>query len=187
MGDVTEILLNWSNESKESRDQVVAAMYAELRRNAAGYLRGERDIELQPTALVNEAYLRLVRADRIDLDGRSHFLGIAGRIMREILVDQARRLRTQKRDHARNTRFTGDQPGADLPAADLLHIDRLLQRLEEIDPVYVQLFEYRAFAGMTIEESASLLALSPATVKRKWQSALAWIKEEMAANDQPET
>ncbi|MEM1437336.1 MAG: ECF-type sigma factor [Pseudomonadota bacterium] len=182
MSDITEILQNWSDESSEDRGRVISALYDELRRNAAAHLRRERHAELQPTSLVNEAYLRLIQIDRIDLKGRTHFLGLAGRIMREILVDEARRMQAKKRDRGLQTRLTGEHAGADLPITDLLQLDELLNELEAIDPVYVKLFEARAFAGMTIEEAAEVLELSPSTVKRKWKVALAWIQDHVGTS-----
>ncbi|MEM9383501.1 MAG: ECF-type sigma factor [Pseudomonadota bacterium] len=179
MSDITQVLQNWSQESSEERGRVVAAMYDELRRNAVSHLRNERHGDLQPTSLVNEAFMRLINITRIDLKGRNHFLGLAGRIMREILVDEARKLRAAKRDHGLQTRFTGEHMGGDMPVSDLLELDELLNGLEAIDPVYVKLFEARAFAGMTIEEAAEVLEMSPATVKRKWKVAMAWVREHM--------
>ena len=178
MNDVTQILLNWSNESENGRGQVVAALYDELRHNAARHLSKESNQpDLQPTMLVNEAYMRLVNINRIDLSGRTHFFGLAGKIMREILVDEARRMRAKKRDVALKTQFSDDVVNDDVPVSDILELDELLKGLEEIDPLYVQLFEARAFAGMTIEETAEALGIGTATVKRKWKVAMAWINE----------
>lgn len=179
MTDVTRILSNWSSETEQERGQVVAALYDDLRRNAAAHLRKDgNSVELQPTVLVNEAYMRIVNINRIDLQGRNHFFGLAGRIMREILVDEARRMRAQKRDVALQTQFTDDVIGNNAPAQDILELDELLKGLEDIDPLYVKLFECRAFAGMTIEETAESLGLSTSSVKRKWKVAVAWIKEQ---------
>jgi len=177
MTDVTRILANWSNESQAERGEVVAALYDELRRHAAQQLWREGGVaDLQPTALVNEAYMRLVNINRMDLNGRAHFFGLAGRIMREILVDESRRLRARKRDQALQTRFTGDLAGEYVPVQDLLELDEMLNELEAIDPEYVCLFEARAFAGMTIEETALAMELSVSTVKRKWKVVMAWLK-----------
>ena len=177
MSDVTKILLNWSNESSDDRGQVIAALYDDLRRNAAAYLRKERNQpDMQPTLLVNEAYLRLVNINRIDLHGRTHFFGLAGKIMREVLVDEARRVRAKKRDFALQTQFDDDIVNLDVPVLDILALDDMLIELAEIDPVYVELFEARAFAGLTIEESAAQLGISASSVKRKWKVTLAWIK-----------
>ena len=178
MTEVTQVLLNWSKVSHDDRGKVIAALYDELRRHAARHIGKDGNaIGLQPTVLVNEAYMRLVNIDRIDLNGRSHFFGLAGRIMREILVDEARRLRAKKRDLALQTRLTGEYANDDIPIPDILELDETLNGLEAIDPIYVKLFEARVFAGMTIEETAQVLELSTSSVKRKWKVAVAWIKE----------
>lgn len=178
MTEVTQVLLNWSNESHDDRGKVIAALYDELRRHAARHIgKGGHALGLQPTVLVNEAYIRLVDIDRINLNGRSHFFGLAGRIMREILVDEARRLRAKKRDLALQTQLTGEIANDDLPIPDILELDETLNGLEAIDPIYVKLFEARVFAGMTIEETAKVLELSASTVKRKWKVVVAWIKD----------
>ncbi len=179
MTDVTQILQNWSKESPELRGQVIASLYRELRQTAARHLDGERHVDLQPTSLVNEAYLRLIRVTRIDLAGRTHFFGLAGRIMREVLVDEARRMRAQKRDRSLETKITGEFVSGDFPVDGLVELDDLLTRLGEADPVYLHLIDARVFAGMTLEEAANLLQISIGTAKRKWKVALAWIKEHM--------
>ena len=178
MSDVTKILLNWSKESENDRGEVVAALYDDLRKNAARHLHKEgSQPDLQPTMLVNEAYMRLVNINRIDLAGRTHFFGLAGKVMRDILVDEARKMRAKKRDIALQTQFDDDAVNDDLPVSDILELDELLKGLEEIDPQYVQLFEARAFAGMTIEETAEALGIGTATVKRKWKVVMAWIND----------
>ncbi|MEO0972201.1 MAG: ECF-type sigma factor [Pseudomonadota bacterium] len=177
MTNITEVLQNWSHQSHDERGAVIASLYEELRRKASAHLQHEQDGHLQPTVLVNETYLRLVNISRIDLQGREHFFGLAGRIMREVLVDEARRRRSQKRNHSLQTRFTGDFAANEVPVADLLELDELLRGLEAIDPLYAQLFEARAFAGMTVDEAARLLDISTATVKRKWRVAVAWLQE----------
>ena len=181
--DVTGILQNWANVSDDARGQVVAAMYDELRNNAQRHLsRENRMQELQPTLLVHEAYLRLVKASNVDLQGRTHFLGLAGRVMRQILVDEARRFSAGKRDRALQTRLTGEH-GSDEPAVhDIIELNDLLDGLEEVDPQYVKIFEARAFAGMTFTECADALDISVSSVKRKWKIALAWLKEQELNN-----
>ena len=174
--EIGEIIQNWSASTADEKGKVVTALYDELRQNAAAHLRNERVLELQPTALVHEAYTRLVNITRLDLANRSHFLGLAGRIMREVLIDEARRKRSMKRNEALQTRFTGEYLGSNIPLPDLLELHELLNELEEVDPVYVRLFESRAFAGMTIAETAESLNISESTVKRKWKLALAWLK-----------
>ncbi len=183
MNEVTRILANWSNESSAKKGEVIATLYDELRRLAASQLhRSGSVVDVQSTSLVNEAYFKLVNISRMDLQGRSHFFGLAGRIMREVLVDEARRARSKKRDQALQTRLTGDWASDDLPAQDLLELDEILGRLEALDPVYLQLFEARIFAGMTVDEIAINLDLSPSTVKRKWKVVLAWCEEQRSSN-----
>ena len=176
MSDITNVLQNWSRQPESERGRVIAKLYEELRRNAANHLRRESGaVEWQPTSLVNEAYLRLVKVNKMDMTSRSHFFGLAGRIMREILVDEARRASAKKRDHGLRTRLTDDIVGEEMPLIDILTVNDLLNELEKIDPVYVQLFEARAFAGMTIEEAAESLGMSASSVKRKWKVAMAWL------------
>lgn len=179
MDDVTQILANWSRASPEAKGRVVAALYEELRRGAARHLRGEVQVDLQPTALVSEAYVRLVRVNRMDLAGRTHFFGLAGRLMREVLVDEARRMRAQKRDRGLETRLTGDHLGSGVAVGDLVEVDDLITRLRRIDPVYADLVDARVFAGLTLEEAAAALDLPLGTAKRKWRVATTWLKEQL--------
>lgn len=182
--NVTQILHGWADASNDARGQVVSTMYEELRRSARSHLRGEHRMnELQPTLLVNETYLRLVKADNISINSRSHFLGIAGRIMRQVLVDEARRFSAKKRERGLQTRFTGDHASGNTEIFDILVLSELLTGLADIDPLYVQIFEARAFGGLTFEECASTLDISVSSVKRKWRVAIAWLKEQQADPD----
>ena len=177
--DVTLVLQDWANVSDEVRGQIVGIMYEELRRNAQNHLRSEHRMhELQPTLLVHEAYLRLVKANSVNISSRAHFLGIAGRIMRQVLVDEARRFSSGKRDRGLQTRFTGDHENGTPDTLDILILSELLDGLEAIDPLYVQIFEARAFGGLTFEECATTLEISVSSVKRKWKIALAWLMEQ---------
>ncbi len=178
-GEITEIIQHWSSVSDDAKGRVVAALYEQLRRNAASHLRGEAHVDLQPTSLVHEAYDRLVNISRIDLNSRSHFLGLAGRVMRQVLVDEARRRRAQKRDVGLQTQFTEKFFGEEVQYADILELEEMLGELEQIDPLYVSLFEARAFAGMTVEETAVSLGMSASTVKRRWKVVLAWLRIRM--------
>ncbi len=177
---VTQILKNWSNEGQAQRAWVVSVMYDQLRHNAVAHLRKESRSELQPTALVHEAYDRLINVSRMDLNSRSHFLGLAGKIMRDVLVDQARRARAQKRGPGLQTAFTDIYGDTGLPVMDIIEMDRLLAELANLDADYVALFEARAFAGMTVEEAATYLSISPSTVKRRWKVVLAWLNDRMS-------
>lgn len=175
-GDVTSLLSAWRQGDGSARDRLVRIVYPELRALADRQMRGERgNHTLQPTALVNEAYLRLSGMDRIDWQDRAHFVRMAARIMREILVDHARRRDAAKRDGGHRVTLTG----LDLPAeegnVDVMGLDAALTRLEQLDPDKARVVELRYFGGLTIEETAEAMGSSPATVKRHWQAARAWL------------
>jgi RNA polymerase sigma factor (TIGR02999 family) len=166
-------------------DALLPVVYEELRRLAAAYLRRERPGQtLQPTALVHEAYLRLMK-DRPDRwQNRAHFCAIAAHSMRQILIERARARGAQKRGGAQ-PRVTLDEAlvaadGSDSPSVDLVALDDALQRLEALDPDQARLVELRFFGGLTIEETAEAMKISPATVKRHWTVARAWLARELA-------
>lgn len=157
------------------------AVYDELRRLARHYLRKEQAAQsLQATALVNEAYLRLKRDKRQPWQDRTHFLAIAATSMRQILVERARARHAAKRGGSQ-IRITLDEAIADRreKSLDLLALDEALARLAEVDPEQARIIELRFFAGLSIEESAQAMGISPATVKRGWSMARAWLKREM--------
>jgi RNA polymerase sigma factor (TIGR02999 family) len=165
-------------------DALLPIVYEELRRLAAAYLRRERPGQtLQPTGLVHEAYLRL-RKDRPDRwQNRAHFCAIAAHAMRQILIERARARGAQKRGGARpRVTLHDDVAGEDHPlsAVDLLALDEALGRLAALDPEQARLVELRFFGGLTIEETADAMGLSPATVKRHWIVARAWLARELA-------
>jgi RNA polymerase sigma factor (TIGR02999 family) len=168
-------------EDRQSVDSLLPLVYQELRRLAASYLRRERaGYTLQPTALVNEAYLRLLK-DRPDRwQNRAHFCAIAAHSMRQILIERARARDAQKRGGAR-ARVTLDEAlvaGGDR-SIDLVALDQALERLAAIDPEQARLVELRFFGGLTVEETAEAMNISPATVKRHWTVARAWLAREM--------
>ena len=167
-------------------DSLLPIVYEELRRLAGAYLRRERPGQtLQPTALVHEAYLRLMK-DRPDRwQNRAHFCAIAAHSMRQILIERARARGAQKRGGAQ-PRVTFDEGllAADSPAVDLVALDDALERLEKIDPEQARLVELRFFGGLTIEETADAMDISPATVKRHWSVARAWLARELAGDGQ---
>jgi RNA polymerase sigma-70 factor, ECF subfamily len=168
-------------DERQSLDALLPVVYQELRRLAAGYLRRERPGQtLQPTALVHEAYLRLMK-DRPDRwQNRAHFCAIAAHSMRQILIERARARDATKRGGggARVTLDEGMAPGA-APSFDLLALDEALERLAAMDATHARIVELRFFGGLTIEETAEALELSPATVKRHWSAARAWLAREM--------
>lgn len=169
-------------------EQLMPVVYDELRRIAGSYMRRERPGQtIQPTALVHEAYLRLLKGKKQDWQGRTHFLAIAANSMRQILVERARAKQAAKRGGDRDritldeATFKGDgatQPRDDV-ALDLLLVDEALDRLAALDPQQARVVELRFFGGLTIEETGAALGVSPATVKRHWTVAKAWLRREV--------
>ncbi|MGE5413019.1 MAG: sigma-70 family RNA polymerase sigma factor [Syntrophomonadaceae bacterium] len=179
--DVTALRGEWSGGDRDALARLIQLVYGELRRLAAAYLRVERpDHTLQPTALVHEAYQRLSKQRGVEWKNRSHFFAVAARMMRRILVDHARKRHAAKRDAA--AWLVETVPGASVTTgrpAELLSLDRALEGLERVDADQARIVELRFFAGLTIEETAEAAAVSPATVKREWQTARAWLRREM--------
>jgi RNA polymerase sigma factor (TIGR02999 family) len=178
--DVTRLLLAWSDGQASAGDALMDAVYGELRRMARGYLRRERsDHSLPPTALVHEAYVKLVDQRRVKWQNRAHFFAIAARVMHRILVDHARGRASAKR--GRGTAFTLVDIDAtvDPPGVDVLALDVALAKLAAIDPRQSQLVELRFFGGLTVEEAASVMGVAPITVKRDWALARTWLYREM--------
>lgn len=179
--DVTQLLLAWRNGDEQALAKLTPLVYDELRRLAARYLRREREGHtLQATALVNEAYLQLIDQQRVDWQNRAHFIGIAARLMRRILVDHARAHATAKRGHgaallpldeAKNT------PGPTAP--DVIALDDALQELAKYDLRKCHLIELRYFGGLSLEEIAEVTALSVATIRRDLRMAEAWLGRQM--------
>jgi RNA polymerase sigma factor (TIGR02999 family) len=181
--DVTALLGDWSRGDRTAFDRLLPLVYAELRRVAARQLRRERtDHTLQPTALVHEVFIRLVDQRQVDWQNRAHFFGVAANIMRRILVDQARRHGARKRgDGVRSVSIDEAQDVAALSAVPVLALDHVLDRLEAVDAELARIVELRAFAGLTIEEAAHVLGVSPSTVKRDWRTAKAWLIRELSS------
>lgn len=173
---VTHLLAAWRNGDAAARDRLVSALYPELRQLAEHLFRRERgDHTLQPTALVNEAWLRLSGIDTIASEDRSHLFAIAARLMREILIDHARRRAAAKRDGGERVTLSRVDLGDGGGDIDLIGLDAALQQLDGIDPVKGRVVELRYFGGLSIEDTAQAMALSPATVKRHWQAARIWL------------
>lgn len=179
--DVTALLNAWSEGDPAARDQLMTVVYQDLRRRAAGQLRGERrGHTLQPTALVHEAYLRLVDQRRIVWQNRGQFFGVACQLMRRILVDRARAHRTAKRS-GQWARVTLDEAVKATPPidVDVLDLDAALTRLAEFDSRKSQLAELRFFGGLSLEEAGEAVGISKATAERDWQAARAWLFKEL--------
>lgn len=156
-------------------DELIPLVYTELRSLAANALRGEGDgATLQPTALVHEAFLRLCDQRTTSWQNRAHFLGVASQLMRRIVIDHARRRKAQKRGGGRLVTLD-DQVAGSEGSVDVLRVDEVLEELANLDPRRARLVELRFFGGLTIEETAHVLDVSPATVKRDWLLAKAWL------------
>ena len=174
--DVTALLLAWSNGETTARSRLIEAVYGELRRVARGYVRRERpDHSLPPTALVHEAYLKLIDQRRVQWQSRAHFFAIAAQLMRRILVDHARGRAAAKRGPGATVSLVDVDAETPPPNVDVLALDAALDKLAEIDPRQSQLVELRFFGGMTVEETATVLGVAPITVKRDWALARAWL------------
>jgi RNA polymerase sigma factor (TIGR02999 family) len=176
------MLADWSNGDQKALDQLMPLVYDELRRLAASYLRRERpDHTLQPTALVHEAYFRMVDQKDVDWQNRAHFFGIAAQMMRRILVDHARSHLYAKRGGGAKKLSLDEaiQLPEQEPDVDLATLDEALTKLEALDPRQSRIIELRYFGGLSIEATAEVLKISPATVKREWNTARAWLHREM--------
>jgi RNA polymerase sigma factor (TIGR02999 family) len=178
---VSKLLVNWRDGDEGAREALIPLVYDELRRLARRHLRRERpDHTLQSAALVNEAYLRLIRQEQPQWQNRAHFFGVAAQLMRHILVDHARNRAAAKRG-AGAPRLTLD-PEYALPQerdVDLVVLDDALNQLAALDPQQSRVVELRFFGGLSIEETSIVLGISPATVKREWATARAWLRREM--------
>ena len=180
-GAVTELLRAWGDGDDGALEQLAPLVEGELRRLARAYMRRERrDHTLQPTALVNEAFLRLTDARRVRWQDRAHFLGISARLMRRVLVDHARSRGYQKRGGgAERVTLEDGLVASPEPAVDVLALDRALEALAAVDDRKSRVIELRFFGGLTVEETAEVLHVSPDTVKRDWRLAKLWLLREL--------
>jgi RNA polymerase sigma factor (TIGR02999 family) len=181
--DITQLLLDWNNGDEEARNELMPRVEKELRLIANRYLRKERkDHTLQATALINEAYIRLVDQKNVQWQNRAHFFGIAAQMMRRILVDHARSRVVARRGGGEWHKISLDK-ALNLPEdkdQDLVALDDALNSLAEIDPQKSKVVELRFFGGLTIEETAEFLNVSPDTVKAQWKMAKAWLYREIS-------
>ena len=179
--DVTQLLMMWNQGDPSARDELMPLVHDELRRLARAYLRRERpNHTLQPTALVHEAYLRLIDQSQVNWKNRSHFFGIAARLMRQILINHAEAHHAAKRGGS-NERLTlgAIERLAGKEEVGFLALNEALQNLERIDPPQSQIVELRFFGGLTFEEIAEVMGISASAVKREWITARAWLRHEL--------
>jgi RNA polymerase sigma factor (TIGR02999 family) len=179
--DLTLLLKRWRQGDRDALERLMPLVYEELRRIARHYLKNERQGHtLESTALVHEAFLRLIDQRNVQWQNRAHFFGIASQMMRRILVDHARKRQAAKRDAALVRLSVAERlvPGAEREP-DLLALDQAIDALAALDPDQSRVVELRYFGGLTIEETAEVMGISPATVKREWATARLWLKREI--------
>ena len=179
---ITQLLIEWNNGRNEAFQDLLPMVYGELRKLAAQRLRRERpDHTLQPTALVHEAYIRLVDQRRVHWQNRAHFYGAAAHVMRRILVDRARARKADKRGGAwERVTLVGDKTSNAANDVDVLVLNDALERLAALDAQQERIVELRYFGGLTLDETAAVIGISTATVKREWAIARAWLRAELA-------
>jgi RNA polymerase sigma factor (TIGR02999 family) len=186
--EVTALLREWSAGDRGALERLMPLVYEELRKLAAAHLKSERgNHTLQATALVHEAYLRLVGQRAVTWASRAHFYGIAAQMMRRVLVDHARRRQAAKRNPGTLFLDLGEEAAAAQAdrAPELLVLDRALTELERLDPRQARVVELRFFAGLSVEETAEVAGISTATVKREWRTARAFLRHEIGLEARP--
>ena len=179
---ITQLLIDWGQGDQAALDKLMPLVHSELKRLASNYLRRERaGHTLQPTALVNEAYLKLVGQKNAKWQNRAQFFGISAQLMRRILVDHARRHQAEKRGGSEQERLsiTSAEKIANQPKVDLLALNEALDELGRMDPQQSRIVELKFFAGLSIEETAEVLGISHATVERDWKLARAWLRRQL--------
>ena len=182
---ITQLLIAWGDGEREALDQLVPLVYDDLRRLAAGYMGRETPGHaLQPTALVHEAYLRLIDQSRVNWQNRAHFFGVAAQIMRRLLVDHARKHNAEKRGQDfQKLSLDENIDRAVERSAELIALDDALKTLATFDEQKARMVELRYFGGLSIEETADVLGVTPTTIKRHWRLAKAWLHGEMQRNN----
>jgi RNA polymerase sigma-70 factor, ECF subfamily len=183
--EVTQLLAAWSDGDEAALEQLIPIIHAELRRLAKYYLRRERPGHtLQTSALVNEAYLRLINWKTARFESRAHFFGVSAQLMRRILVDFARRRPRAQGESVRQVSLEDALTVSAEPDADLVALDEALGELSELDPRKARIVELRFFGGLSVDETAEFLGISPATALREWNKAKAWLYRELSGQEE---
>jgi RNA polymerase sigma factor (TIGR02999 family) len=180
--NVSQLLVKWGEGDKAALDKLMPLVHSELRRLASNYLRRERQNHtLQPTALVNEAYLKLIDQKNARWQNRAHFYGVAAQLMRRILVDHARQHQAAKRGGTNQQRLsiTSARAIAEAPEVDVLAVHEALEELKQFDPQQERIVELRFFGGLSIDETAEVMGIGHATVERDWKMARAWLRQKL--------
>jgi RNA polymerase sigma factor (TIGR02999 family) len=188
--EVTRLLQEWQDGSREALDRLIPLVYDELHRLASRHLAREwRPNRLQTTVVLNEAYVKLVGQREVSWQNREHFFAVAAQLMRRIVIDHARRQAREKRGgsaiHVGLDEALDVSTSRNIDAVDVLALDRALQKLEQLDPGQGRIVELRFFGGLTVEETASVLRISAATVKREWALAKGWLHRELTGSPGP--
>lgn len=184
--DITELLAQWQGGNQQAMQSLLPLIYDELRRLAQHHLRGERsEHTLQSTALVHEAYLRMVKPGSVHFENRAHFFAIASQLMRQILVDYARNRGAAKRDGGNRVNLGEAAELGQPKGVDLVALDDALRILSQMSPRQSRIVELRFFGGLSIEETSAFLGISPATVERDWAIARAWLHREISGSTPP--
>lgn len=185
-GEITQVLHRWSQGDQAAGDELMNQVYAQLRRIAQARLSGERaDHTLQPTALVHEAYLKIVQGEDISWRDRVHFIAVTARAMRQIIIDSGRRRQAAKRQMPDSPSIFLQSSGDGDRTVDLMALDQALKRLESLDERQARIVELKYFGGLTTTEIASVMDLSEATVNRNWRAARSWLFLELGERSEP--
>lgn len=184
-GEVTQLLDQIRNGNRAASDDLFQLVHRELRKLASAYMRNERrDHTLQPTALVHEAYIRLVDQRGVTLESRAHFFGIAANVMRRVLIDHARARRAEKRGRGQVKVSLDDVMEPSVENEDyLIELDQALERLAALDPRQARVVELRFFGGLSVEQTAEILGTAPRTIVRDWRVARAWLRRQLEGQD----
>lgn len=186
-GEITQVLHRWSQGDRAAGDELMNQVYAQLRRIAQARLSGERaGHTLQPTALVHEAYLKILQGETVSWQDRAHFIAVTARAMRQIIIDSGRRRRAAKRQTPESPTLLLQAMNESDTTVDLMALDQALTRLEQLDEGQARIVELKYFGGLTTEEIATVMDLSPATVNRYWRAARSWLFLELRDPELPD-